>query len=402
MNKENNKGIKKPRDENNIHYKNALIKKKQQIEEKRKKKEQEQLIKGISQEEINETTYYFENGLRRVLPYFYTFKVNAKGRWIGRNIVDVFVNEFKLCNEETTIKKIEKGLIKINNKIIEPSTIIHHHDEIEHQVHRHEPPVYCDKLTIVKETNDFIAIDKPSSIPVHPCGRYRHNTVIFILAHEGYPNLRPVHRLDRMTSGILLLAKTIQVAREFQSYMTIKKKEYICRVRGRLEKTIVTSKIGRKRIDDKKIHVSVNEIEEDGKECRSEFNPLFYDEKTNTTVAVALLGSGRTHQIRVHLQSIHHPIVNDPIYAAQFDESKCDDEGIFETQYGGTIQWKIEEGCIECEHLKGDPIQYGIYLHAWRYVIDDEIFETKLPYWAQPNVDISQEIDEFNKNHILI
>ena len=70
---------------------------------------------------------------------------------------------------------------------------------------------------------------------VHPCGRYRHNTVVFILAKEhGLKNLRTIHRLDRLTSGLLLFGRNPKKAREMEQQIRTRQvqKEYVCRVEG--------------------------------------------------------------------------------------------------------------------------------------------------------------------------
>ncbi|KAL7711474.1 Pseudouridine synthase [Entamoeba marina] len=334
----------------------------------------------ISEEQIHETYYIFNDEYRRVQPYFlYIFYV--------------FVNEFKVCNAVTTEAKIKRGDITVNNNNVDIDYIIKHHDVIRHTIHRHEPPVLNTQIKIISDTDDLLVVDKPASIPVHPCGRYRHNSVSFILAHQGYTTLRPVHRLDRMTSGVLLFAKTIQAARNFQEIMKSKISSW------KVESCSVDEKITQKRIDNDRIHVNLNIISDIGKECHSTFIPEFYDEKTNTTVVRATLGSGRTHQLRVHLQSIGHPIANDPIYASKYDTEKCDDEGIETTPFTGIVDWDIVEGCDECQHLKGDPIQFGIYLHAWKYSTQQITWQTDLPYWAQPNADISNELKEWKNKH---
>lgn len=82
-------------------------------------------------------------------------------------------------------------------------------DFLRHTVHRHEPPVTAQPIRILTEDDEVVVVDKPSSLPVHPCGRFRHNTVIFILGKEhGLRELHTLHRLDRMTSGVLMFAKT--------------------------------------------------------------------------------------------------------------------------------------------------------------------------------------------------
>jgi 23S rRNA-/tRNA-specific pseudouridylate synthase len=70
-----------------------------------------------------------------------------------------------------------------------------------HRTHRHEPPV-IGKVTLVGDRDDILAINKPASIPMHPCGSYRFNSLMFILAKEplieNQPQLHLVHRLDRL------------------------------------------------------------------------------------------------------------------------------------------------------------------------------------------------------------
>jgi len=61
---------------------------------------------------------------------------------------------------------------------------------------------------VLYEDEDFVAVNKPSSMPVHACGNFRHNTLQNIMQHEmGMTNIKTVHRLDRQTSGIVFFAK---------------------------------------------------------------------------------------------------------------------------------------------------------------------------------------------------
>lgn len=87
-------------------------------------------------------------------------------------------------------------------------------DFLRNTVHRHEPPVTAQPIQILVEDDEVVVVDKPSSLPVHPCGRFRHNTVIFILGKEhNLKELHTIHRLDRMTSGVLMFAKTVEVSK---------------------------------------------------------------------------------------------------------------------------------------------------------------------------------------------
>lgn len=86
---------------------------------------------------------------------------------------------------------------------------------MKNTVHRHEPPVVGRPLEVLVDDGEVLVVDKPASIPVHPCGRFRHNTVIFILGKErGISELHTVHRLDRLTSGVLLFARTLETSKK--------------------------------------------------------------------------------------------------------------------------------------------------------------------------------------------
>lgn len=88
-------------------------------------------------------------------------------------------------------------------------------DHMTNTVHRHEPPVVGKPLEVLVDDGEVLVVDKPASIPVHPCGRFRHNTVIFILGKElGISELHTVHRLDRLTSGVLLFARTLETSKK--------------------------------------------------------------------------------------------------------------------------------------------------------------------------------------------
>ncbi|KFP79675.1 RNA pseudouridylate synthase domain-containing protein 2, partial [Apaloderma vittatum] len=190
--------------------------------------------------------------------------------------------------------------------------VLQNNDFLRNTVHRHEPPVTAQPIQILAEDDEVVVVDKPSSLPVHPCGRFRHNTVIFILGKEhDLKELHTIHRLDRMTSGVLMFAKTTEVSKRIDEQVRERQleKEYVCRVVGEFPEhevvceepiLVVSYKVGVCRVDPK------------GKSCKTIFQRLSYNGKTSVVKCLPL--TGRTHQIRVHLQYLGHPIVNDPIY----------------------------------------------------------------------------------------
>ncbi|XP_017042842.1 RNA pseudouridylate synthase domain-containing protein 2 isoform X3 [Drosophila ficusphila] len=159
---------------------------------------------------------------------------------------------------------------------------------------------------------DIVVVNKPASIPVHPCGRYRHNTVVFILAKEhNLKNLRTIHRLDRLTSGLLLFGRTAERARELELQIRTRQvqKEYVCRVEGRFPDGIVECN---EKIDVVSYKIGVCKVSPKGKDCKTTFQRI--GEVDNDSIVLCKPLTGRMHQIRVHLQFLGYPISNDPLY----------------------------------------------------------------------------------------
>eukprot|EP00124_Ichthyophonus_hoferi_P004032 Ihof_evm4s399 gene=Ihof_evmTU4s399 len=251
--------------------------------------------------------------LRYVTPYQYTFEVYAKGRWLGRTLLDTLVKEFRAESEDYYNQAITTGRILINGKKVQPSYILVNQDILTHQLHRHEPPVSSQPIEILYDKDDLVVVDKPSSIPVHPCGRYRHNSMTFLLARDhNMPYLRTVHRLDRLTSGLLLFAKNKEKSQEMMKLISERnvQKVYVCKVIGVFPEEPIECNEPIKVIIPR---LGLCRVSLDGKECSTRFERLGTDGVTS--IVKCLPRTGRTHQIRVHLQYLGHPISNDPLYA---------------------------------------------------------------------------------------
>lgn len=79
---------------------------------------------------------------------------------------------------------IERGLLTINGNHVTVDAILKNGDVIGHKIHRHEPPCTDQPIKIVHEDEDLFVVDKPGGMPVHPAGRYRHNTIVHVLKKE--------------------------------------------------------------------------------------------------------------------------------------------------------------------------------------------------------------------------
>ncbi|PVH23563.1 hypothetical protein CXQ85_003853 [Candidozyma haemuli] len=387
------RGAKKQRDDHGF-------KMKQQAIDKDVLSSEAQPGKTIFEEETEGASYIIEGPLRRTTPYYFTYLTYCKQRWRDRKILDVFLDEFREKDGDIYRKAIASGQVTINKKPTTLDSVVKNGDLISHRCHRHEPAVSSRPIKIVFEDDNVIAIDKPSGIPVHPTGRYRYNTITKIFQHEYGKTVHPCNRLDRLTSGLMFLGKNAKGADFFVKQIRERnvRKEYIARVKGRFPVEPVS-------VDQPLYTASpkhaLNVVDhENGKPAVTEFKRVSYDPASNTSIVKCHPLTGRTHQIRVHLQYIGHPIANDPIYSSGYvwgsdDLGKgnegCPEEVVASVLYMVSSQEDGEilskDQCSECEmplHTDPGPNDLDLWLHAYKYEASDKSwsYTADYPDWA--------------------
>ena len=219
---------------------------------------------------------------------------------------------------------IKCDLILVNDKVVKNSYQLKLNDKIsiigELKKETDILPVKMD-LDIIYEDDDLMVINKPSGLVVHPASGNYDNTLVNGLIdytnnlsnNNGIERPGIVHRIDKDTSGLLVVAKN-DYAHEFLSKQLKDKtlsRVYIALVYGRInhDTGTIDAPIGRSLDDRKKMCVtSIN-----SKEAVTHFKVI--ERYKNTTLIKCKLETGRTHQIRVHMAYINHPIVNDPVYS---------------------------------------------------------------------------------------
>ena len=246
----------------------------------------------------------------------------------GDRLDSYLANELGISRTKVQ-KLIKNNLVFVNDEVESSSYKVVLNDEIE--VEELEEEINIEKenipLNIIYEDEYLMVINKESGMVVHPAvGNYNHtlvNALMYYLNLDTKNNIRPgiVHRLDKDTSGLMLVAKTEEALEKLS--LMIKNKEvtrvYLALVWGIIkhEKGTIDAPIGRD-INNRQKYVVTNL---NSKDSITHFKVL--ERYSDATLIECILETGRTHQIRVHMNYIGHPVVNDPVYGNRklFDNS---------------------------------------------------------------------------------
>lgn len=219
---------------------------------------------------------------------------------------------------------IDEGLVSVDGKHGKPSAKVMNGSVVSVSV---PPPVAMElepeeiPLTIIYEDENVIVVDKPAGLTVHPAPGHPRGTLVNALL-AACPDLRGiggtlrpgiVHRLDKDTSGLIVVAKNDRANRALQAQLKERevKKTYIALVRGvpQPREGTIEAPIGRNPKNRKKMAVVAN-----GRDAQTKYRVVEVLGDGEYSLVEAQPISGRTHQIRVHLAALNHPIVGDATY----------------------------------------------------------------------------------------
>lgn len=347
------------------------------------------------------------------ISYLYKFLTRVKKRWTGKSLLKFFIEEFPYRDINYYKTAIELETITVNGKKSTEEFILKETDTIEHIIHYHEP--ILNDLEIIAVEEDFMVVNKPSGIACHPTGGYNNYTITKYLENNFFKDknifkknelekqkkeltdlncikfdkqrfqkileikkeikdtfkLGCVNRLDVLTSGVLIIAfKNWEKYHKLISTSEVQKK-YYAKVNGNFFDEIICDK----KIKKDKIHSRV--CEETGKNAVTKFKKIKYNGKQSLVECIPI--TGRSHQIRVHLQFLGFPIVNDPIYGEsneKFVYEKCshksDDEVL-------NFLFAYCDGENNRSYRNKD---YFICLHAFEYKFLEKKYTSNLPNWV--------------------
>lgn len=387
--------------------------------------------------------YSIKNGIRYVEPYSTTIETTVKTRWLNRTVLDILSSEFRnfssseyknrIGKEEIVVihkkrfTKKERKLLRTTNTKIDNIEIIKYpkilnyklvdNDLIRRIEHIHERSVIgfeSKNIEVIYDDENLLVVNKPSGIPIHPVQNYYYNSFVQILQIEGWPGakdnlkniqLRPCYRLDKLTSGICIFAKNNKTASKIQTEIQDKNVEkiYLARVNGKFPALNEINKSKKIECNDDIIVLDTKKGKKDGimkKNAKTIFELVKYNKTLDQSIVMCWPKTGRTHQIRIHLRNLDHPIINDPLYGdngimslANIGNNVNDiTDTCFEKIQKEAINKRIEkeshDRCEICgiylyEQTKKEDLV--MYLHAFEYKFNDNSghhYRTKWPDWC--------------------
>ena len=275
------------------------------------------------------------------------FEIIAEESDINKRI-DVFLSKNLESFSRSYIQDlIKKGKATIGGKTIKANYRLREGDIVALAIPKPEPLEILPEntpLDIVYEDNDVILVNKPKGMVVHPAAGHYSGTLVNALLYHCKDNLsgingvlRPgiVHRIDMDTTGIIIVCKNDiahqHIAKQLAEHSITRK--YVAIVSGNIKEDegVVDAAIARSKNDRKKMTV-----DKDGKRAVTHFKVL--ERLNNYTYIECVLETGRTHQIRVHMSYIHHPLLGDECqqkrkYKAERTMPLCKGTWIYSSKY---------------------------------------------------------------------
>jgi 23S rRNA pseudouridine1911/1915/1917 synthase len=236
----------------------------------------------------------------------------------GQNIKSVLHKRLQFSR--TLLKKIKRTEnIILNGKLSKLSNEVNEGDILEIILDMPETATVEPEnipIKILFENEDLMIVDKPAGLVVHPTRRHPNktlaNAVVYYWKKQGYDKIfRPVHRLDKDTSGVLLIAKNHYIHQHLSRQIKnrILKRQYIAVVHGIIknEQDTINAPISMEPDNGIKRMIDIN-----GQKAITNFKIIKI--LNNATIIKLSLETGRTHQIRIHMNYYQHPIIGDTLY----------------------------------------------------------------------------------------
>jgi RluA family pseudouridine synthase len=272
--------------------------------------------------------------------------------------------------------RIEAGKVVVNGHTASPGQPLRAGDEVAYTTNSWEEPDVNVNYRVVFEDDQLLAVSKPAPLPVHAIGAYFRNTLMQLLRSDRpeAQDFHLVHRLDSETSGVLLLVKDAKYLKGLQKQWSTDRvqKTYQTIVFGKFPAgaRLLDAPVGKKDGSSVRMKLAVNGSE--AKASTTEFSLL--ETRGNFSLVEARPFTGRTHQIRVHLEHLGFPIVGDKLYSG-------DDETFLHFYEHGWDDWLKERVLLPRVALHAVRLEFPHPITGKAVLLEDKLSEDLVRFW---------------------
>lgn len=268
-----------------------------------------------------------------------TRTIRVKQTHNGWTLLRFFSERFPWKEVSEWELKILQGDIRVQEKRVLPDYPLQTGELIQHDSEGVTEPSVPNQIEIIQESEEWLVVSKPAPLPVHAGGRYFRNTLLAILEERGYGQLYPLHRLDAVTQGLICLARKEESVPQLSAWIRSEgaEKAYYAHVAGVpiAHSTDIKTPIRRKQgfvfesVKEensgiqKDLNTPSNSVPKSGRSALKHAHTHIevLHSLPDSAIVKCMPITGRTHQLRLHLRDWGHPIIDDPIYGPNGDDS---------------------------------------------------------------------------------
>jgi len=231
----------------------------------------------------------------------------------GDALIDWLTRRFRYHSRADWLEQLHAGNVTLDGRVARGGERLLVGMEITYNK-RHQEPEVCTDVRVLHEDNEFLVVDKPAHLPMHADGPFIRNTLIHILRRDHGPELQLIHRLDRETSGVVLCARSKAVQAQVQAQFGHEiSKSYVAVVNGVVAAPFTCDEpIGYHQHSEIRIRRSARTDASRQQHAETRVTPI--ERGASRTLVSCNPQTGRTHQIRAHLEHHGHPIIGDKLY----------------------------------------------------------------------------------------